>query len=498
MSPDEMITWYRDAYFGGVYQHTYDHDYEVAAIRMAAYRGIGIALDRGIKLLDVGSGNGAFLDRCQSEGVMATGCDPHASHRCTYPGALADARFPTESFDLVTFHDSLEHVPDPIAVLSEAARCLRTDGHLIIDFPHFFSDAGTHHWKRTEHLWFLNTDQLRSAAERCGFRFERSYSPIPSKIVLHLRRAPVKRTRILVPPGIGDIYWVLCRLQAFVDLHGCSLPDIYVSSPDPSRDRSAEFVSMFPFVHFAGYYPHDTRKDKIWKQAYMQDGNGVFRNVHGFDWFLSANGPMRFGKTLDQCFPGCTTNWYPPMFESIDQRTYRARMGRGLGKYIVAFFTHHGMYEQHWLRELSRDRLFEALRGIHAETGARIVLTGARWDSEGGEKNVNAYLMAKARKLPVESRFIIDLTGQTSLDQFFGLMRGALGCIGFCGGNTIMSTVFRKPTVIFWNKYFDERFWRNACPPDGLGRWYRPLNTQTPNVSIISAMTSAIVDGEAR
>ena len=35
-------------------------------------------------------------------------------------------------------------------------------------------------------------------------------------------------TRIMVPPGIGDGYWVLVKLRGFMEAHGIKQADIYV------------------------------------------------------------------------------------------------------------------------------------------------------------------------------------------------------------------------------------------------------------------------------
>ena len=76
------------------------------------------------------------------------------------------------------------------------------------------------------------------------------------------------------------------------------------------------------------------------------------------------------------------------------------------------------------------------------------------------------------------SEWVEDLIGKTSIEEFFGLLRGATGTYGFCGGNTILSTVLRKPTIILWNDYYNETFHRASCPPDSFGNWYTPINTK--------------------
>jgi ADP-heptose:LPS heptosyltransferase len=169
------------------------------------------------------------------------------------------------------------------------------------------------------------------------------------------------------------------------------------------------------------------------------------------------------------------------MFACIEELEYGKQQQDRLGLFVIAFFINHGPYSQ-WVADLPVQQIYQVLKKIHQATGYKIVLSGAKWDRPS-ENSVYAGLLSYAKQ--ESGDFLVDLSGQTTLEQFFGLLRSSSGCVGFCGGNTIMSVVFKKPTVILWNKYFNESFWRNSCPPDSLNHWYLPVSTATETDVII-------------
>jgi len=91
------------------------------------------------RILDVGCSAGAFLAAAVKEGWKATGVE--ISPDCARAGrerlgldirvgTLAEANFPHECFDVIRMNNILEHLPDPMADLSEAGRVLRSGGLL--------------------------------------------------------------------------------------------------------------------------------------------------------------------------------------------------------------------------------------------------------------------------------------------------------------------------------------------------------------------------------
>jgi SAM-dependent methyltransferase len=103
----------------------------------------------GGRMLDVGCCNGSFLALMEQEGWETHGVDfsPTAignarkvfGQERTFCGDLPEARYPDEHFDVITLYDTIEHLPNPRAVIEEAVRIGKRDALLIIQTNDFDS-----------------------------------------------------------------------------------------------------------------------------------------------------------------------------------------------------------------------------------------------------------------------------------------------------------------------------------------------------------------------
>lgn len=88
------------------------------------------------RLLEVGCGQGQFLERAAERGWSVQGVEilPPVAARArergleVFLGTLEEARFPVGSFDAVVMREVIEHVVEPVALLREVARVLRPGG----------------------------------------------------------------------------------------------------------------------------------------------------------------------------------------------------------------------------------------------------------------------------------------------------------------------------------------------------------------------------------
>jgi SAM-dependent methyltransferase len=99
---------------------------------------------RGGRLLDVGCAHGFFGVEARRLGFEVTGIEPappfarYASEvngLRVVKGVVAQADLGDGRWDAITFTDSLEYVPDPVADLSRLARHLKDDGVLFVKVP---------------------------------------------------------------------------------------------------------------------------------------------------------------------------------------------------------------------------------------------------------------------------------------------------------------------------------------------------------------------------
>lgn len=136
------------------------------------------------KLLDVGCGNGTRLAELKSLGwdVYGQDVDPQAVRYAQETfglkvnlGRLEDIRFPEQFFDCITLNHVIEHVHDPIGLLKECRRILRTGGLMVVVTPNSKSFAHAHFgrfWRGLEpprHIHLFSPKTLSKAAVRAGF-----------------------------------------------------------------------------------------------------------------------------------------------------------------------------------------------------------------------------------------------------------------------------------------------------------------------------------------
>lgn len=469
-STEEQYTnYYRTQYppVTAVYtKKTYDLDRNVARLRCDAYK-----IKQG-RILDAGSGSGAFVDECRNRGAEAYGCEisryAYAKNDdFIYRDRLEDIHFPTDHFDIVTCHDVLEHVLAPIKFVAEMFRITKQQGQCIIDIPDFFGNAGMHHWKDVEHIWFFTTEQLKKVLTDSGFVVKSVKHPIEAKTVFYLEKPEQNRPTILMPPGMGDAYWSIIKLQAFLKHKNLGLPDILIAANRDTKweghKRSFPFLEMFPFLKSTGKNiktNNDPKKRRIWKEAYSQKKRTVFteKSILGCDYFLAYNGHLRVGERMEDIDPHLHTNWHPPMFVSLEQERFRKECIKEYGKYIVFYFPFYGTF-QHWTKEFSIDDIIKFVNHLIKHTGYTPIFTGAKWDAD---EIANKGLQEVMAKIPGK----VDLTGKTSVEQLFGLLRGSELVVGYPSGLTIMSAVLRKKTLTIWNDHYNNDFAWHSCPPD--------------------------------
>jgi len=457
---------------------TYGHDRDVARLRSNAYsikKGTGRQM-----ILDVGSGSGAFVDECRDRNKNAFGCEISKyayaqSDEFIYRDRLEDIHFPTDYFDVVTCHDIVEHVLNPVEFVAEMFRITKQEGTCIIDMPRFFHESGKHHWKSIEHIWFFNEDQFKKILKSAGFNVLSIKNPIESKIVFYVTKPIQERTKILFPPGMGDSLWPLMKLQSFMKDNNIKPPvDAYIVCPKDRKynghKRSVPFLELFPFVKSTGIvhtFGDNPIHKKLWKTAYSKSGQTVFPDVLDCDYFISYNGHT-IGKRTLQGADKYKCNWFPPMFVSLEQMKYQKQAVKKYGKYLLLYFPFYGMYRS-WATKFSCEKFAESINKIIDYTGYTPIFVGSRWDKD----DTDCAVFRKSIK------GVIDLTSKTTTDQVFGLIKGSQGMLVFPSGLSIVATVFKQNVMILWDDHwkdgrrFAENFAKRCCPPSTVGNTYQ-------------------------
>lgn len=140
------------------FDHGYDHldatrlDYWLAVLtgQRGKVEAFGY-VEEGV-LLDVGCGNGRYLETMRRLGWRCVGVETSdvAVEQCrssgltVHHGLLDDAGFPDAHFDVITARHVIEHVPDPKGFVAETFRILKPGGLFLLETPN--SDALGRRW----------------------------------------------------------------------------------------------------------------------------------------------------------------------------------------------------------------------------------------------------------------------------------------------------------------------------------------------------------------
>lgn len=137
---------------------------------------------KGVKLLDVGAGSGILVEEAGRMGFDAEGVEPSALLAGTAKslglnvreGTLEDIP-PSGEYRVITMIDVIEHVTNPVELLSQAMERLAPGGALALVTPDVNSFAarvmGWRWWHyRIAHLSYFSSDTLKMLYEKAGLR----------------------------------------------------------------------------------------------------------------------------------------------------------------------------------------------------------------------------------------------------------------------------------------------------------------------------------------
>ena len=136
------------------------------------------------RVLDVGCGVGLFLQKVKANGWNGVGVDmskPAVTYARNHGlevhlGRIEQSSFKTETFDVITLFQTIEHLEDPLKILKKLHSLLKVGGVLLITTPSetsFLARILGKFWfgyRNIEHLYFYNKQSLTAMQKKVGFK----------------------------------------------------------------------------------------------------------------------------------------------------------------------------------------------------------------------------------------------------------------------------------------------------------------------------------------
>jgi len=142
-----------------------------------------LKLTRKKRIVDVGCGTGFLLYYLKEAGFEnLLGVEPHIAADINYPNGLTikKARIHEldEEQDIIMFHHSFEHLPNPIETLEAVYRLMPSGGICMVRIPLVSSEAWRKygiHWMQLDaprHFFLYSLDSLNILAEKTKFKIK--------------------------------------------------------------------------------------------------------------------------------------------------------------------------------------------------------------------------------------------------------------------------------------------------------------------------------------
>src|SRR5262249_48013144 len=143
------------------------------------------------RVLDVGCGDGGFLNRIRRAGWAVEGLDfdeeAIKAAKVKYgldlkQGDLSSVHFPEASFDAIVLNHVIEHVPNPLETFAQCHTLVKPGGRFVMTTPNSMSighETFQVYWRGLEpprHLHIFSGRTLKECAERSGFEVVRAGS----------------------------------------------------------------------------------------------------------------------------------------------------------------------------------------------------------------------------------------------------------------------------------------------------------------------------------
>jgi SAM-dependent methyltransferase len=207
------------------------------------------------RLLDIGCGEGQMLRRFERLGWDAEGVDTdpvavatgRAGGLSISQGDVESQHYAANSFDAVSMNHVIEHVFDPVGVLSEISRILKVGGRLVIVTPNVRSWGHARFgedWRGLEpprHLHLFTIAALRDLVVRAGLRVVAARTVAKGVPYISSASRSLRRSRLAgksaraghFPEGLRGLGEQLCARTLLLHQRDAGEETVLIAEKDP-------------------------------------------------------------------------------------------------------------------------------------------------------------------------------------------------------------------------------------------------------------------------
>lgn len=283
---------------------------------------------------------------------------------------------------------------------------------------------------------------------------------------LKVRPNYLKTVTIGTPPGFGDSYWVMTKMESFKERHGIDKLRVLVHR-DPKHYYTANYLELVPFIdevegkpdtfHIGQFY-RDKNRRNLDEPGFMET------NTQGVDYLIDAGARMWIkDEKLIDIMPEYETNYNIPINlpeSAIDFADLLKKKNDGK---LVLFYTSSLGNNRNWNKGDFKVRDWMSLmEKYHEHSGVRPMAIGAEWDRD----------YFKELKRLDKNDIIQDYVGHIPIHQTISLIKRANILLGFACGIPMFGVYNKIPTVILWairgissHGHFNPPFQYSWTPP---------------------------------
>lgn len=269
----------------------------------------------------------------------------------------------------------------------------------------------------------------------------------------------MRTLRLAVPPGVGDVYWALSKVEALREKFGADHVRLCVQKAGPGR--SVDWRQMVDFIDSGEFFPFQPG-EAVKPPGYREDLAGV-------DALLWPNAIVDRGLRLEE--------WLPDLSFNLDFPVHTEHYP-GPDRRVVVYASSEAI-NRAWLSELDEQYWLDVIEGLTHKLGQPVTLIGAGWDKAYADR-----LLAARHGRPRNMHFE-NLVSQTRLPQIADILRKARVVVGAISGMTILANHFKTPCVALYP---------NAHHPDFPRTWVKPGTPYEPICSHAPPPAPELVD----